>query len=126
VIFGDEHGSAAIIGTVPMPPPILSFDGLSDEDNVNAYGLLVFPPDANGDIGPGHYVQAVNSLVRVFDRNGNALTPPVSLRDIFAPLGTACAQRIDGLTNILYDPLADRWLLTQICTDFPPDRKSVV
>src|SRR5690606_37621697 len=46
----------------PMAPPLLSFDGLADEDNVNAYGLLVFPPDANGDIGPGHYVQSANSL----------------------------------------------------------------
>lgn len=125
LIPSSEERTAAIIGTVPMPPPMLNFDGLSDEDNVNAYGLLVFPPDANGDIGPEHYVQAVNSLVRVFDRNGNAITPPISLRDIFAPLGTACSQRIDGLTNILYDPLADRWLLTQICTDFPPFKQMI-
>ncbi len=125
MISGDDKRSAAIIGNVPMPPPVLSFDGLSDADNVNAYGLLVFPPDANGDIGPQHYVQAVNSLVRVFDRNGNALTPPISLIDIFAPLGTACSQRIDGLTNVLYDPLADRWILTQICTDFPPFKQMI-
>ena len=125
-IFGiDRTPLSNIFGTQPMPQPILSFDGLSDEDNVNAFGLLIIPPDANGDIGPNNYVQAVNALVRVYDRSCNAQTPPIALNTIFAPLGTACSQRIDGLPNILYDPLADRWLISQICSNFPPFKQLI-
>ncbi len=52
-------------------------------------------------------------------------TAPIRLNDIFAPLGTACSQRIDGLPNVLYDPLADRWLISQICSDFPPFKQLI-
>jgi len=126
-IFGSDAATpfSKIFGAAQMPAPILNFDGLSDEDNVNAYGLLIIPPDANGDVGPNNYVQAVNALVRVYDKTGQPLTEPVGLGSIFAPLGTACSQRIDGLPNVLYDPLADRWLISQICSDLPPFKQMI-
>ena len=79
-----------------MPTPILSFDGVSSTDNANAFGFRVIPPDPNGDVGPNHYVQSVNSLTRVFDKSGNPMTPPFKLSSIFAPLGTPCSARDDG------------------------------
>ena len=109
----------------PMPTPSLSFDGLSSEDNASAYGFRIIPPDPFGDVGPNHYVQAVNALVRVFDKQGNALTPPFKLSSMFAPLGTPCAQRNDGDPIVLYDALADRWFLSQFCTLFPPFRQMI-
>ncbi|HQZ83707.1 MAG TPA: hypothetical protein PLR83_10830, partial [Pyrinomonadaceae bacterium] len=65
---------ASVLDT-PMPQPLLSFDGLSNFDNINAYGLVILPPDMNGDVGPRHYVQTVNALARVFDQTGVPLTP---------------------------------------------------
>jgi hypothetical protein len=59
-------------GTLPMPLPSLSVDGLINFDNVDAYNLLFLPPDMTGDIGPDHYVQAVNALFRVYDRSGES------------------------------------------------------
>jgi hypothetical protein len=112
-------------GTTPMPGPTLSFDGVQNLENGAAYGLLFVPADMTGDVGPQHYVQATNALLRVFDKAGNALSPPFRISTIFAPLGTPCSVRNDGLPNVLYDALADRWLITQICSNFPPFRQLV-
>lgn len=108
-----------------MPSPLLSFNGLQNLDNGAIYGLLFLPADMNGDVGSAHYVQVANSLLRVFDKAGNALSPPFRISTIFGPLGTACSARNDGLPNVLYDALADRWLITQICSNFPPFRQMV-
>ncbi len=121
----DADASIAAFSGVPMPSPSLSFDGLANKDNVDAYGLLIIPPDMNGDVGPDHYVQIVNSLVRIYDKNGAASTPPMRISDIFASLNTPCSTRNDGLPNVQYDTLADRWLISQICSNFPPFRQLV-
>src|SRR5438093_1342946 len=47
--------SAAPGPLAPMPTPIRSFDGM----NFNANGAG-HPPDPVGDVGPNHFVQAVN------------------------------------------------------------------
>ncbi len=109
----------------PMPQPLLSFDGLSNFDNINAYGLVILPPDMNGDVGPRHYVQTVNALGRVFDKAGVPQTPPFKLSDLFAPLNTPCSTRNDGLAIVQYDQLADRWLISQYCNNFPPFRQLI-
>ncbi len=115
----------SVFGSLPMPLPDLSVDGLINFDNVDAYGLLFLPPDMTGDIGPGHYVQAVNALFRVYDRSGVPQTQPIRLNKLFEPLGTLCSVRYDGLPNVLYDPLADRWLISQTCSNFPPFRQLI-
>jgi hypothetical protein len=121
----DADAALARTSAAPMPPPSLSFDGLSSNDNAAAYGFRVIPPDTNGDVGLNHYVQAVNSLVRVFDKQGSALTPPFKLSSVFAPLGTPCSTRNDGDPIVLYDALADRWILSQYCNNFPPFRQLI-
>src|SRR5437588_4546223 len=110
---------------IAMPPVSLSFDGLSNFDNIAAFGAVIIPPDMIGDVGPDHYVQAVKALVRVFDKNGNPLTAPFKMSQLFAPLGTPCSARDDGEPVVLYDPLADRWLLSQYCTNMPPFRQMI-
>src|SRR5262249_14971879 len=78
-----------------------------------------------GDVGPSHYVQSANSLFRIYDKSGNALTPPFKLSGLFASLHTTCSTRNDGDPSIVYDPLADRWVLSQYCTAFPPFRQMI-
>lgn len=121
----DRDGAIASTSAVPMPPHSLSFNGLSNYDNVSVYELLIIPPDMTGDVGPNHYVQAVNSLIRVYDKKGSPVSAPVRISSIFAPLGTACAERNDGLPNVQYDTLADRWLISQVCSNFPPFRQMI-
>ncbi len=108
-----------------MPSPELSFDGLSNYDNIDAYNLLILPPDPIGDVGPNHYVQAVNALLRVFSKAGEPLSPPLRFSDIYAPLNTQCSQRNDGTPSVLYDPLADRWIISTYCSNFPPFKQMI-
>lgn len=121
----DIDAAIAKASDLPMPSPSVSFDGLSNYDNIEAYGAVIIPPDMIGDVGPHHYVQAVNALVLIFDKSGNPLTPPFRMSEVFGSLGTPCSNRNDGEAIVLYDQLADRWLLSQYCTMFPPFRQMV-
>src|SRR5207244_10888198 len=55
--------------TPTMPAPLLTFDGV----NSGQSGCMSLPPDTDGDVGPSHYVQSVNSSIKIFDKNGNPL-----------------------------------------------------
>ena len=97
--------------TPKMPGPLLTFDGITAAQS----GCGCFPPDSNGDVGPNHYVNAVNSSFRVFDKSGNPLTPATTFNSFFAPLGnsTPCGNnQNDGDPFIFYDQLADRWVIS--------------
>jgi hypothetical protein len=96
-----------------IPAPLMSFDGLNNTDNFNAFGGRVNPSDDNGDVGPNHYVQQINLLVRVFDKTGTPLTPPFKLSSLFAQIGGQCSVQDAGDPIVLYDALSDRWLLSQ-------------
>src|SRR6266403_2390195 len=65
-----------------MPPPLLTFEGTSF-----AEGGMEVPPDTDGDVGPNHYVQAVNQAFKVFDKNGNTLSGPTTFNSFFTPWG---------------------------------------
>jgi hypothetical protein len=102
-------------GGPTMPPPLLSFDGVVSQNNFNEYGFRLSPPDTDGDVGPNHYVQAVNILMRIFDKSGTPLTAPFRMSDLYAglPPTSRCATRDDGDPITLYDSFADRWLISQ-------------
>src|SRR6266545_6678649 len=57
-----------------MPGPLLTFDGINEAEGQ----CSCVPPDSDGDVGPNHYVEAVNVAFRVFDKNGTPLTPPTT------------------------------------------------
>lgn len=65
------------------------------------------PPDPTGAVGPNHYVHAVNSIVKIFDKTGNLLVGPVSL-GTFLGIGSNSGDPI-----VLYDQLADRWFVSE-------------
>lgn len=106
-----------------LADPEVSFDGLSNQNNSVSFGFQVSPPDTNGDVGPNHYVQMTNLLVRVFDKAGAPLTQPFRLSGLFQQLGGQCAAEDAGDPVVLYDPLSDRWVLSQFAfatTAAPP------
>lgn len=106
--------------------PLVSFEGLNSGNNATVFGFQVSPPDTVGDVGPNHYVQMVNLTFRVFDKTGNPLTAALKVSSIFAPLGAPCGARDDGDPIVLYDPLADRWMLSQFCTVADPFNHQVI
>jgi hypothetical protein len=92
-----------------MPPPLLTFDGMNSTQT--ACGCL--PPDTDGDVGPNHYVEALNVAYRVYDKSGNPLTDPITFNTLFQDLvGTPCSGSNSGDPFVLYDHLADRWLIS--------------
>ncbi|MEI6084606.1 MAG: putative Ig domain-containing protein [Verrucomicrobiota bacterium] len=110
---------SAVQGTMPvskMPTPGLVFEGLSAADAGTFGGGRVAPPDTCGAVGPNHYVQVVNagngSLLRIYSKNGAALSAPISLATLFTN-GSVCATSGAGDGVVIYDQLADRWVLSQ-------------
>ncbi|MEM6325477.1 MAG: nidogen-like domain-containing protein [Bacteroidota bacterium] len=73
----------------------------------------VAPPDPSGDVGPNHYVQMVNSRTTIFDRAGNVLVGPVNNNTFWQGLGGQCELKNDGDPIVLYDEIADRWMISQ-------------
>ena len=65
------------------------------------------PPDPSGAAGPDHYVHAVNSSVKIFDKTGNLLVGPTSL-GAFLGIGSNSGDPI-----VLYDQLADRYFVSE-------------
>ena len=116
-------------GNAPAPnppnPPTVNFEGQSIADTI-AVGQGFLPPDTNGDVGPNNYVQTVNVTFRVWDKAGNPLTPVASLNTLFGPLGGSCGSSEDGDPIVMYDQLADRWLISQFCTVADPNNHQLI
>jgi hypothetical protein len=89
-----------------MPEPIANFEGVTKAE---AGGWT--PPDTNGDVGPDHYIQTVNIAVGIYDKTGTQLAL-FSYDSLFEGTGTSCDNQNRGDVIVLYDPLVDRWLLT--------------
>ncbi len=98
---------------------LLDFEGLTDQDNAALLGYRVVPPDTQGDVGPNHYVQWVNSVAEIFSKNGTSLSGPFSGNQFFAGFGDRCETENDGDPITLYDHLADRWIVSQFVASKP-------
>ena len=95
--------------TVPspsIPTPILVFEGLAVTNSA--------PPDTVGAVGPNDYVQAVNGGgIRIFDKTGVPRGPAFKLSSLFASLGPPASSNDNGDALVLYDRMANRWIITQ-------------
>lgn len=108
---------AATAATIPSP--ILTFEGLSNQDNFNLFGFRVNPPDPVGAVGPNHYVEMVNLTFAVYDKLGNRLLGPVDTGTLWAGFAINDCTDPSGDPIVLYDQLQDRWLLSQLTTRGP-------
>src|SRR2546423_2086249 len=83
----------------------VSFKGIGDDGYI--------PPDPNGAVGPSDYVQVVNDEFKVFDKQGQALLGAKSVSALWNGFGGICENDGQGDPVALYDPIADRFLMTQ-------------
>ena len=104
-----RSAGSGVFGPDLTPPADANFEGIS---NPTACGGCA-PPDPNGDIGPNHYVQMVNLKFQIFSRTGTSLYGPANTNTIWTGFGGLCEIENAGDPIVLYDQLADRWLLTQ-------------
>ena len=86
--------------------PVVNIDG-------NPHAALS-PPDVAGDVGPNHYIQAINgasgSTVQIYDKAGTKIGSAFSMVSLG---GTGSCTNTYGDPIVLYDRLADRWFLQE-------------
>lgn len=100
-------------GIATTPAPTLSFEGQSDDENAAELGFRIVPPDTNGDVGPNHYGQFINLILSVYDKAGTRTFGPVAGNSIWSGFGGICEDNNDGDPIVMYDHLADRWVVSQ-------------
>ncbi|MDH5237257.1 MAG: hypothetical protein OEW85_06520, partial [Acidimicrobiia bacterium] len=127
-----DVGAGAPVFASPDRDPLVQADalpagaGLADtpgelsapQQSFAGMTVPVSPPDTVGDVGPDHYVQMVNATsLQIWDKAGTSLVGPLSFASIW-PAGDPCASNL-GDPIVIYDQIADRWLLTQFARTSP-------
>src|SRR5207244_184509 len=108
---GGANASSTTAIQPDTPGHLLICDGMNSRQS----GCLCLPPDTDGDVGPNHYVQSVNSSIKIFDKNGNPLNGPngTTYNSFFVTLvGTPCSGFNDGDGFVFYEHVADRWVVS--------------
>src|SRR5438105_1850672 len=104
---------AAVQTTVSTAAPAASssFEGIGQ--GFASFTVQYAPPDTNGAVGPNNFVQTVNVSFAVFTKTGSLLYGPAKINTLFTGFGGLCETDNDGDPSVVYDQLADRWLITQ-------------
>lgn len=115
-------------GPLVSVTPGANFEGVGEP----VYNVLFAPPDTNGSVGrtiagTGYYVQWVNVAFGVFNKATGALVyGPANGNTIWSGFAdTRCANDNDGDPIVMYDKMADRWILTQFSVSAQPYKQCV-
>ena len=94
-----------------VPTTSTNFDGVGQgfSGPAGTFTVNSAPPDTNGDVGPNHYVQIVNTDFAVFNKTGTALFGPVPINTLWSGFGGGCQTNNDGDPVAIYDPIANEW-----------------
>jgi hypothetical protein len=94
--------------TTSAPTSGTSFQGL-DYTNWGAG----WPPDPNSDVGPNNIVETVNTSIGIFSKTG-AQQAAMTFDSLFsaANTGTPCDNSNQGDPVALYDPIGDRFIVS--------------
>jgi hypothetical protein len=90
------------------------FSGPNGTFTVNAA-----PPDTNGNVGPQDYVQTVNTDFAIFNKDatrgavGSVRYGPVQINTLWSGFGGLCQTDNDGDPTVVYDQMANRWVISQ-------------
>ncbi len=94
-------------------------------DGVAAQGYA--PPDHNGDVGPNHYMAAVNVRFQIWNKTGTSLLGPLNLGTIWSGFpGPWSSSLNDGDPIVLYDEVAGRWFIAQFSLPNYPNGPSYI
>ncbi len=119
-LMHDPVVQTTIAPTVGMPPVGVSFEGM--DIAAGCGGCL--PPDTNGAVGPNHYVQMVNEAFAVYNKTtGAVIKAPTKINQLWSATTTQpeCKAQNSGDPIVIYDQLADRWLLSQFVASASPN-----
>ncbi|HXU38798.1 MAG TPA: carboxypeptidase regulatory-like domain-containing protein, partial [Blastocatellia bacterium] len=102
---------AAPVPSVQAPAPIITFAGL----DFATFGAG-HPPDTNGDVGPNHYIQAVNTSIGIYNKSTGSRITAFSFNTFMSQgsFGNLCDTNNGGDPVVLYDTFEDRWIITDL------------
>ncbi|HEX8917855.1 MAG TPA: hypothetical protein VF898_05105, partial [Chloroflexota bacterium] len=101
------------LSLAPMPGASHNFAGMGFNDICSGTTCGAgIPPDTNGDVGQNDYVQAVNSAFAVYSKTGTLLASFTEDALWAGSKAPQCDGNGQGDPVVLYDPMADRWILT--------------
>lgn len=85
------------------------------------------PPDTNGDVGPNQYIQMVNAQFAIWDKDDldDPVVEPTNFNELFEDFGGLCETTNRGDPIVVYDDLADRWLLSQFAFNVNSENKPI-
>lgn len=117
--------ASELAGPLTGVTTVMGFDGQSAADNRRVFGFAFVPPDTNGAVGASQYVQMVNVTIAVYrKRDGALLLGPAPVHSLWRGFGGLCENggttasfKDGGDPVVLYDHLADRWLVSQLQFD---------
>ena len=101
-----------------MPATLFNFNGLGN--GFAGFTVQSAPPDTVGDIGPNHYVQLVNTDIVIFNKSGAVVLAPRAINTLWSGFGGGCQTNNDGDGIVIYDPIADRWVISQFSVSTTP------
>ena len=102
-----------MVNTPAIPGPVLTWNGIL----YPGVGCNCAPPDPDGEVGKTQYLQMVNEGLQVFDKlSGASVFGPVAIASIWSGFGGACQNSGNGDPIVVYDQLADRWIISQFAT----------
>ncbi|HEY6046229.1 MAG TPA: hypothetical protein VIU65_06465, partial [Pyrinomonadaceae bacterium] len=105
-----------------MPSPLLNFDGVP----FPGVACNCAPPDTNGEVGATQYVQIVNEGYQVFNKTtGASQLGPSGIATIWSGFGGVCQTSGHGDPVVLYDQIANRWIITQFAGGSVPTDECV-
>ena len=123
--IGGKSRGRTIVPNV-MPAPYQNFETISLTDTTALPGQGFLPPDINGEVGPSHFVETVNSAFRIYNKTGTPQIALTSLGTLFGTVPGPCAGNEDGDPIVLYDQLADRWVISEFCTVANPNNHQLI
>ncbi|HEV7663170.1 MAG TPA: hypothetical protein VGQ62_06515 [Chloroflexota bacterium] len=101
--------------TAAVPNLLSSFEGVGQgfTGPAGTFTVAAAPPDPNGTVGPNHYIEVVNTDFAIFNKSGTPVYGPVTINTLWSGFGGLCQTNNDGDPDVSYDPIADRWVISQ-------------
>src|SRR5713101_4697951 len=109
-VVQDSFNILQTLMTPNMPSSILNFNGIS----FPGVACNCAPPDTNGEVGATQYVQIVNEGFQVFNKTtGASVLGPSAITTLWSGFGGVCQNNGSGDPVVLYDQIANRWIISQ-------------